>query len=138
MPKFGESSRNNLNGADPKLQKLFNEIVKTYDCKVICGFRGKDEQQKAYKERRSKVQFPHSKHNRLPAQAVDVAPYPIDWKDLNRFYHFGGYVKAKAEEMGINIRWGGDWDGDLDIKDQNFDDLPHFELLPEDDGNDPK
>ena len=128
MPKFGEQSRTNLNGADPQLQALFDEVVQTYDCKVICGFRSKDAQEKAYKERRSKVQFPHSKHNQFPAKAVDVAPYPIDWKDLQRFYHFGGYVKRTAEDMGIKIRWGGDWDGDLDLRDQNFDDLPHFEL----------
>ncbi len=129
MPKFGEKSRVNLNGADPQLQALFNEVVKIYDCSILCGFRGKEEQQEAYKTRKSKVQFPHSKHNQFPSQAVDVAPYPIDWQDTIRFYHFGGYVKGVADMMGVKIRWGGDWDGDLDLKDQSFDDLPHFELV---------
>jgi peptidoglycan L-alanyl-D-glutamate endopeptidase CwlK len=27
------------------------------------------------------------------------------------------------------IRWGGDWDSDDIFDDQNFDDLPHFELV---------
>ena len=30
--------------------------------------------------------------------------------------------------MGIDLIWGGDWDGDTDLNDNNFDDLVHFEL----------
>jgi len=30
---------------------------------------------------------------------------------------------AMLEEMGIPIRWGGDWDSDTEVKDQRFDDL---------------
>ena len=30
---------------------------------------------------------------------------------------------------GIPLRWGGDWDVDTELKDNDFDDLPHFELL---------
>ena len=30
--------------------------------------------------------------------------------------------------MGLKIRWGGDWDMDTQVKDNNFDDLPHFEI----------
>ena len=61
--------------------------------------------------------------------AVDVCPYPIDWNNKERFYHFAGYVKGIADSMGIKIRWGGDWDGDTVFDDQSFHDLPHFELL---------
>lgn len=129
MAKFGEKSRSNLNSADPQLQALFDEVVQNYDCSILCGFRSKEAQEKAYAERRSKVKFPHSKHNQFPAKAVDVAPYPIDWKDMERFYHFVGYVQRAAEDMGIKVRSGADWDGDLDIKDQNFDDLVHWELI---------
>ena len=44
-------------------------------------------------------------------------------------------MKGKADELYIagkmkhRIRWGGDWDGDTDVKDQKFMDLPHFELI---------
>jgi hypothetical protein len=31
--------------------------------------------------------------------------------------------------MEVKLRWGGDWDSDKDTKDQNFNDLPHFELI---------
>lgn len=51
-------------------------------------------------------------------------------KDLARWYYFGGYVCGVADELGIGIRWGGDWNGNRAIDDQSFDDLPHFERRP--------
>jgi peptidoglycan L-alanyl-D-glutamate endopeptidase CwlK len=60
--------------------------------------------------------------------AVDVAPYPIDWSDLKRFYNFVGFVRGVASQMNIPIRVGADWDGDFHWKDQKFHDLPHFEI----------
>lgn len=70
-----------------------------------------------------------SKHNSQPSKAVDVSPYPINWNNKEGFYHFAGFVRATAQQMGIKIRWGGDWNGNFDLKDQNFFDLPHFEIL---------
>jgi len=48
---------------------------------------------------------------------------------FDRFYHFAGYVLGVAEILGIKIRWGGDWNGNFDLKDQNYYDLPHFEVI---------
>ena len=48
-------------------------------------------------------------------------------KQMARWYYFGGFVLGTAAQMGIDIRWGGDWDGDRDIHEQNFDDLVHYE-----------
>ena len=31
--------------------------------------------------------------------------------------------------LGVRLRWGGDWDSDLEVDDNDFDDLPHFELV---------
>lgn len=129
MPVFGERSQAALTTAHPKLRALFEEVVKGVDCTVICGFRGQQEQDLAVAMGKSKKAWPESKHNAYPSLAVDVAPFPIDWKDEKRFYFFAGYVKRVAEEMGIKIRFGGDWDGDFDLKDQNFFDLDHFELV---------
>ena len=50
-------------------------------------------------------------------------------KEVSRWYYFGGFVLGTAEELGIGVRWGGDWDSDRKLTDQSFDDLPHFELL---------
>lgn len=76
----------------------------------------------------SKVRFPNSRHNVNPSLAVDVAPWPIDWMDTERFIYFGGYVKGIAAQLGIPIRWGGDWDGDFELKDNLFNDYGHFEI----------
>lgn len=135
MPEFSRTSHSNLESAEEDLQTLFNEVIKYYDCSVICGHRGEGEQEEAFRKRLSKVQFPNSKHNSYPSRAVDVIPYPVNWGDTHRFYHFGGYVKAVADRLldeGViehEIRWGGDWDRDNEFDDQTFMDFPHFELV---------
>lgn len=129
MYKFSTKSKKELMSAHPELQRLFKEVIKGYDCTVIQGHRGEEEQNEYFRTGKSRVQFPHGKHNSVPSKAVDVGPYPIDWNDEYSFYHFGGYVKGVADQLGINIRWGGDWDGDEDLHDQNFMDLVHFELI---------
>lgn len=128
MPKFGSRSKKNLSEAHPLLQEVFNEVIKHYDCSVIEGHRPQAEQDKAFHAGKSKLKFPQSKHNKTPSLAVDVVPFPIDWNDKDRFYYFGGLVMGIAAAMGIDLRWGGDWDGDNEFKDQSFHDLPHFEL----------
>jgi hypothetical protein len=110
---------------------LFENVVRYYDCSILEGHRGKADQDKAVAEGKSKTPWPRSKHNSLPSMAVDAAPYPIDWTDLKRFYHFAGFVLGMAASMGLRLRWGGDWDGDRDLNDQSSNDLPHFEIMPE-------
>jgi peptidoglycan L-alanyl-D-glutamate endopeptidase CwlK len=129
MPKFSMQSKVRLAGCHPKLQELFNEVIKTYDCSILCGYRGKVEQDKAVMGGMSKTPFPTSKHNKIPSMAVDAAPYPVDWKDEKRFAHFAGYVKATADRLGIKIRWGNDWDQDGYTRDETFHDMPHFEYI---------
>jgi len=128
MPRFGKSSQARLLHVHSQLEALFREVVKDYDCSVLTGHRRMEPQNKAFEEGRSKLPWPRGKHNRFPSIAVDVAPWPIDWEDTRRFYHFAGYVQGVAREMGIPLRWGGDWDGDLNLNDQEFNDLVHFEL----------
>ena len=128
VPKFGLTSTAALDTAHPDLQRLFREVIKHIDCKVLEGHRDKVAQDAAVAAGKSKTKWPTSKHNKSPSHAVDVVPYPIDWSNTARFYHFAGFVKGLAATMGIGIRWGGDWDSDYDFGDQTFDDLPHFEL----------
>jgi|TARA_R100001530_G_C4283855_1_gene146290 peptidoglycan L-alanyl-D-glutamate endopeptidase CwlK len=128
MPRFGSRSKKRLATCDDRLQDLFKEVVKHFDCSVIQGHRGKADQNKAFDEGRSKLRYPDGNHNASPSKAVDVAPYPIDWSDRDRFHYFGGFVLGIASQMGLKIRWGGDWDRDTQVKDNKFDDLPHFEI----------
>lgn len=129
MPAFGKASQEKLATCDPRLQKVFNEVIKHFDCTVIEGHRGEAAQNKAFAEGKSKLKYPQSKHNKTPSLAADVLPYPIDWNDTNRMRYFAGFVVGIAATMGIKIRWGGDWNQNTELKDNSFNDLPHFELV---------
>jgi peptidoglycan LD-endopeptidase CwlK len=131
MPQFNEVSKKRLLTCDKRLQRVFNEVIKHYDCTVLCGHRGDKEQAEAFRTGKSKLQFPLSKHNKLPSLAVDVVPYPIDWNDKTRFYHFAGFVIATAKSLGIELTFGGDWNNDFNFKNETFHDLPHFEIRGE-------
>jgi len=129
MAKFGKVSMGRLDTCDPRLQHLFLVVVEKYDCVIICGHRNKEDQNKAFAEGKSKLKWPKGKHNKLPSQAVDAAPYisgNISW-DAGEVRKFAKFVLETAKALGIKIRWGGDWDGNPTTK-NNFDDLVHFEL----------
>jgi len=126
MPKFSKRSNERLKGVNPKLQMLAEAVVKDFhDCTVIYGKRTLEEQKRLFEAGLSRTM--NSKH--LTGDAIDLAPYPIDWNNTKRFYYFAGMVLAVAKVLNINVRWGGDWDMDNDLDDQTFMDLVHFELV---------
>tara|TARA_Y100001938_G_scaffold26206_1_gene35139 strand:+ start:3205 stop:3600 length:396 start_codon:yes stop_codon:yes gene_type:complete len=128
MARFGRRSKARLATCDPRLQKVFNEVIKEIDCSVLEGHRSEERQNKLFKEGKTKVTYPKGRHNASPSLAVDVAPYPIDWSDRERFTLFAGYVLGVANRMGITLRWGGDWNMNWEVSDNRFDDFPHFEI----------
>jgi len=131
MPKFGKRSRSRLKGVDAKLVNVLNEVVKYFDITIIEGLRSQERQDQLVAEGLSKTKF--GKH--VQGKAVDVCPYPIDWDSRDDFHYLGGFVLAVASQMGVKVRWGGDWNasslykGQRTTKDNKFDDLVHFELL---------
>ena len=120
MSKFGKTSANRLATCDARLQQVFHEVIKEMDCTILCGHRDEAEQKKAFDSGFSKVKFPNSKHNSYPSKAVDAAPFPINWKDVQSFKKLADIVKVKARGLGIKIKWGGDF--------KTLVDMPHFEL----------
>jgi peptidoglycan L-alanyl-D-glutamate endopeptidase CwlK len=130
-------SLTNLAGCHPDLLRLISAVNEIVPCEVICGFRGEVAQNQAFAEGKSDKKWPDGKHNKtLPSgepysDAADVVPLPINWDDKVKFYHFAGVVRAVSALKGIPIRWGGDWDSDFDLHDQNLYDLPHFERIGE-------
>lgn len=122
-----------LDRVHPSLVKLVEEVAKYFSLIIICGERSKAEQDEAFNTGHSKVKWPSSKHNIMVPEthcsAIDIAPLPYDMKDLQRLCYFAGFIKAKGQDMGYNIRWGCDWDNDFELKDNTFNDYCHFELV---------
>lgn len=120
MYKFSKRSRKRLDTCHPDLIRLCEAVIKEVDISILEGHRGEDRQNLLYEEGYSTVRYPHSRHNSYPSHAVDIAFYPIDWFDKERWKELGRFVKQVAEEIGVEIEWGGDW--------QTFQDMPHFQL----------
>ncbi len=116
---FSDRSLKRLHECHPDLQKIALELIKELDVIVLCGHRGQEEQNAAYHDGKSKLKYPHSKHNSTPSHAVDLAPYPIDWNNIPRFQHMCDRIKVIAHRLGINIRQGRDF---------SFRDYVHTEL----------
>lgn len=151
MATFSKSSQDKLNTCHKDLQTVFNEVIKHFDCTILYGNRSIEEQQELYKIGRDLVDDKWvendtgivtncdgikvlSEHNYNPSRAVDVVPYPIDWKDTDRMRYFIGFVLGVAYilkqkgDIENTIVSGIDWDNDTDLKDTRFVDFPHFQL----------
>lgn len=149
MPSLSRRSKERLDTCRPALQEVFNELIKTYDFAVLCGFRDKEEQEQAYKIGTTKCHFPNSRHNTYPSEAIDVAPYweelphirwgsKLEYKNndnLQKTYAtYDEYSKACVDEfdklsekvmdtackLNIDLEWGGDW--------PSLRDMPHYQL----------
>lgn len=62
----------------------------------------------------------HRLHPDGYGHAVDLAPYPIDWNDFDRFRDLVALMKKAAIHEGVRMRCGADF---------STPDLPHFELV---------
>jgi peptidoglycan L-alanyl-D-glutamate endopeptidase CwlK len=112
------------------LQRIFARVILKFDCRVLCGKRGKKEQDEAYDNGCSQLKYPDSKHNTEPlSSAADVVPYPYDEKDIERYKRFGYYVLGVAWGMDIPLRWGADWNMNINVADERWRDYAHFELI---------
>lgn len=127
MPKFSKTSLKRLETCHPILQELCHEAIKDIDFMVICGHRGEEEQNKAFAEGKSKLKYPHSKHNKIPSLAVDLCPVKyeggkvvLDWDNTKAFKVLAMHLINQANNKGYPLEWGGLW--------PKFKDMPHFQL----------
>lgn len=132
MASFSDKSLAILDTCHPDLQKVLKEAIKYFDFTLIEGRRTLETQKKYVADGKSKTM--NSKHIPDPrdpkqySRAIDLTPYPIDYSDLQRHCYLGGWIMGIASQMGIKLRWGGDFSGDTQIKDESFKDYVHFEL----------
>jgi hypothetical protein len=120
---------NKLIEIDAPLRLIVINVAKIIPLQIITGYRNQVDQDKAFSEGKSQVRYPNGAHNSNPAKAVDIAPLPLDWNDTLKFYYFAGIVLGVAAQLGIKLRWGGDWNTNHDFKDNTLQDLVHFELI---------
>lgn len=132
MPSFSKASLAQLKTCHPDLQRVMAKVVETFDFTVLEGYRDRAAQEAAFAKGLSQKHFPYGEHNQKPSHAVDIAPYPIDWRDepkaIQRFVYLAGFVMCTALELGVSLRWGGDWNENFDTRDEQFRDYGHFEI----------
>ena len=100
MYRFGKRSRDRLKGVRPELINVLNQLIKIMDVTIIEGLRTSERQDELVAQGASKTKY--SKH--ITGEAVDLAPYPIDWEDRERFHYMGGMLRGIAKNMNVNLR----------------------------------
>jgi len=144
MPTFSKTSQEKLLTCHKDIQTILNELIKVYDFSILEGHRSLQTQQEYFKAGKSKNDgiLKPSKHQSIPSMAVDIMPFAKDTNafsgktlDNARFYFMMGMVQAITIRLLLegkithNVRFGLDWDSDKIFDDQDFHDLPHFELV---------
>lgn len=132
MPSFGPTSQAQLFTIDPRLQRVLLKAITYVDFSIVEGYRNKDAQERAYNAGATHLHYPYGNHNAVPSRAADIMPYPIDWSDkttaIARVAFLMGIVRVCAVEQGVKVRFGFDWNRNLDPRDETFLDWDHVEL----------
>jgi peptidoglycan L-alanyl-D-glutamate endopeptidase CwlK len=126
--KLGTRSIKNLSGVHQDLVDVVQRAIEItkQDFTVIEGMRDINRQRQLVKSGASTTM--NSRH--LTGHAVDIAPYPfngdvdedgvVNIEDWDQYYPIEEAMKLAADELGIDLEWGGDW--------KSFKDGPHWQL----------
>lgn len=133
MFKLGKGSLKKLEGVDEKLVKVVKRAIEIseIDFSVIEGVRTMQRQKELYAQGRTApgdVVTWTMKSKHLEGKAVDIVPFPLDWKDLSKFDKISKAMFQAAKELGVNIRWGADWNQNGIHREKGEYDSPHFEI----------
>lgn len=126
--EFSQRSRDRMKGVHPDLVAVMELALSRspIDFTILEGVRNADRQKKLVE--RGASQTENSRH--LTGHAIDVAPWfdqdkdgDIDGDDLWHwplYYQLEPVIKKAAEDLGVEIEWGGDW--------RTLKDGPHWQL----------
>lgn len=126
------------------------------DFSVIEGYRDIHTQMNLFRDGKSRIDgvSQKSKHNYDPSRAIDFVPYlkglgalvgndtqimsiadkygievySARYKLMGEFAIIANCFFLAAHDLGIKIRWGGDWNQDSNTFNNTFDDMGHIEL----------
>jgi peptidoglycan L-alanyl-D-glutamate endopeptidase CwlK len=137
MSKYtlSERSLKRLEGVEEDLVKVVHLAIKRtpVDFGVAWqgGLRTPEEQNQLFKDGYSKCDGHEKLSKHQFGEAVDLQVYvggtAVQSEKMQCIV--AGVIASCALELGITLRWGGDWDQDGDIRDNKFNDLYHFELV---------
>lgn len=155
MNQFGTTSKERLDTCQQDLVKIFELAISrsSIDFGIAQGARTWEQQLDYFNQGKSKLD-PRLEANKSRAkhvvgkgwrelsEAVDIYIYHPNYEtrrklayDIPSLAYMAGIVQSCALELfhcgevSHVIRWGGNWDSDgIILQDQSFDDLPHFEL----------
>jgi len=115
--KLSLRSKQRLSGVHPDLVAVVKRAIEIteQDFSVTEGIRHIERQRQLVATGKSTTL--NSRH--LTGHAVDLVPYPVSW-DWEYFYPIADAMKQAAEELDVDLEWGGDW--------KSFPDGPHFQL----------
>ena len=135
---LGPRSLARLEGVHPQLVAVVARAIKltAQDFVVLEGVRTPARQAELYAQGRTrpgdKVTWTMTSNHFRKADgyghAVDICPWPVDWTTPSKFDAIANAMEQAADELGINIRWGADWDDDGNRRERGESDSPHFEL----------
>lgn len=138
--ELGPKSMERLAGVHPRMVRVVRRAIElsSQDFLVLEGVRTLARQKELYAQGRTKpgqivtwtLKSNHFKKEDGFGHAVDLCPYPVDWNTPAKFAAIAAAMFAAEKELGINIRWGADWDDDGVHRERGESDSPHFELAP--------
>jgi len=125
---WSQQSKNRMEGVHPDLIKVADRALSygILDLTVLPdgGVRKPARQMELVKKGVSQtLKSKHLIQRDGYGHALDLAPFPVDWKDKEGFLVLATLMFKAAMELGVKIEWGGHW--------KNFQDSPHWQLLTE-------
>lgn len=133
MFKLSPKSLDKMKGVNPTLVAVVKRAIElsAIDFSVLEGFRTHERQEQLYAQGRTapgNIVTWTMKSKHLDGKAVDLVPYPLDWNDMKKFDQISKAMFAAADELGVSIRWGADWNQNGKPREKGETDSPHFEI----------
>jgi peptidoglycan L-alanyl-D-glutamate endopeptidase CwlK len=130
--RLSERSLSRLQGVDSALVAVVQRAIEltSVDFSVIEGLRTPQRQRELYAQGRTTpgpVVTWTLKSKHIDGQAVDLLPV-TGWGTAAAFESVASAMFAAADELGVKLRWGRDWNGN-GVQERGETDSPHFELI---------
>ncbi len=132
--KLSDRSLERARDVNPKLINLILLAIRRtpidFGVAWMGGKRTAEEQNQLFKEGYSQCDGYEKLSKHQSGDAIDlnifVGSRLVENKEM--LCVVAGVMFSCANELGINLRWGLDWNGNGDIRDNKFNDMYHFEI----------